>query len=96
MLCLQFKFNTRFHKGTGLADGEQSERLWSYLRKFGKITKEMTPSHRTDLLTDALLHYSAKVQRKQSQYVYTHMHPIFLTSFFTIGTLLSFHFYPFF
>ncbi|KAK6321845.1 hypothetical protein J4Q44_G00088210 [Coregonus suidteri] len=27
------------------------ERLWSYLRKFGKITKEMTPSHRVALLT---------------------------------------------
>ncbi|KAJ8332550.1 hypothetical protein SKAU_G00423390 [Synaphobranchus kaupii] len=55
----------RYREGTGLADGEQSERLWSYLRKFGKITKEMTPSHRSDLLTDALLHYSKKVERKQ-------------------------------
>ncbi|KAJ8345844.1 hypothetical protein SKAU_G00300370 [Synaphobranchus kaupii] len=62
---VELKYNTRYYEGTGLADGEQSERLWSYLRKFGKITKEMTPSHRNDLLMDALLHYSKKVERKQ-------------------------------
>ena len=36
------------------------ERLWSYLRFFAPITKEQTLSHRTDLLTDALLHYAEK------------------------------------
>jgi len=46
----------------GLTDGEAMERLWSYLRPFSPITKEMTPSHRTDLLTDALLHHA---QRKK-------------------------------
>lgn len=44
-------------EGAGLADGEQMERLWSYLRRFGKVTKEMRPSHLIDLLTDALLHH---------------------------------------
>ena len=33
------------------------ERLWSYLRSFSKVTKEMTSAHRMDLLSDALSHY---------------------------------------
>ncbi len=44
-------------QGFGLVDGEQLERLWSYLRLFAKITKEMTPDHRLDLLTMAVLNY---------------------------------------
>uniref|UniRef100_A0A7M5WQJ1 Uncharacterized protein n=2 Tax=Clytia hemisphaerica TaxID=252671 RepID=A0A7M5WQJ1_9CNID len=44
----------------GLMDGELMERLWSYLRSFSKITKEMTPAHRTDLLSDALMHFGSK------------------------------------
>lgn len=36
------------------------ERLWSYLRPTSKITKEMTPSHRVDTLTDFLVHYAKK------------------------------------
>lgn len=47
-------------KGYGICDGENVERLWSYLRRFSAITKEMSPSHRTDLLTEALLHYTTK------------------------------------
>ncbi|KAI8515552.1 hypothetical protein Bbelb_063650, partial [Branchiostoma belcheri] len=50
----------RRKEGFGLSDGEVVERLWSYLRKFKPISKEMTPSHRSDLLTDALLHYSRR------------------------------------
>ena len=50
--------STRWRPGYGLTDGEVMERLWSYLRRFSSITKEMTPSHREDLLTEALLHYS--------------------------------------
>ncbi|XP_029548384.1 uncharacterized protein LOC115183262 [Salmo trutta] len=56
-LPCQMKFNTRYVEGAGLADGEQMERLWSYLRRCGKVTKEMRPSHLIDLLTDALLHH---------------------------------------
>lgn len=40
-----------------MVDGEGCERLWSYLRRFSRITKETTPSHRTDILADALLYY---------------------------------------
>ena len=50
--------------GFGLWDGENLEQLWSYLRKFCKMTKEMSPGNRMDVLTDALDHYRYdKIQR---------------------------------
>ena len=57
---LQFEYNPRNKKGYGLTDGEVVERLWAYLRKYSKSTKEMRPSHRIDVLTDALLHYAQR------------------------------------
>lgn len=60
----QMKFSPRRLKGFGLSDGEQVERLWSYLRNFSSITKEMTPSNRIDALTDALIHHSRKTSCK--------------------------------
>jgi hypothetical protein len=53
----QIKYSPRRLTGFGLTDGEVLERLWSYLRRFGKMTKEMRPSHRIDVLSDAILHY---------------------------------------
>ena len=50
--------------GIGLSDGEVLERLWSYLRRFGRMTKEMRPAHRVDILTHALLHYGDKTKQK--------------------------------
>ena len=50
--------------GIGLSDGEVLERLWSFLRRFRKITKEMRPSHRVDVITHALLHYGYKTKQK--------------------------------
>eukprot|EP00794_Sanderia_malayensis_P002560 gene2560-2957_t len=47
-----------------LTDGEQCERLWSYLRCFSAITKEMIAANRKDLLTDALLYYARKKIKK--------------------------------
>ena len=61
-------YNPRRKDGFGLTDGEMLERLWSYLRPFGKMTKEMRPSHRTDVLTDALLHYGKQTLRKMGMY----------------------------
>ena len=52
--------NPRRQPGFGLTDGEQLERIWSYLRLFAKITKEQTPNHRIDLLTLALMHYAQR------------------------------------
>ena len=61
---MQLTYSPRVLEGCGLTDGEATERLWSYLRRLAKITKEMRPSHRIDVLSSALLHYSAKVTRK--------------------------------
>ena len=44
-------------EGIGLSDGEVMEQMWSYWRRFSKMTKEMRPSHRIDVLMHALLHY---------------------------------------
>ncbi len=51
--------------GMGLIDGEQLERLWSYLTRFIWITKGQTPSHRTDTLCLALLHLIRKKLARQ-------------------------------
>ncbi|XP_065900756.1 uncharacterized protein [Dysidea avara] len=53
--------NPRNITGFGLSDGEVVERLWSFLRRFSSMTKEMRPSHRVDVLTDALLYYCRKI-----------------------------------
>ncbi|XP_072022354.1 uncharacterized protein [Amphiura filiformis] len=51
------RYSTRWLPGFGLTDGEEMERMWAFMRRFSFTTKEMTPSHRIDLLTDGLLHY---------------------------------------
>lgn len=40
------------------------ERLWSYLRRYGKMTKEMRPAHRIDVLSDALIYYGIMTKKK--------------------------------
>lgn len=67
----QLEFGQRFVEGTGLNDGEGVERLWSYLRKFSSITKEMTVSNRHHLLVDALEHYSNRIKEKLGTFVFT-------------------------
>ena len=57
---LQIEFSPRRQNGYGLTDGEGIERLWSYLRGFSSLTKEMNAGRRIDILTDALLHYGAR------------------------------------
>lgn len=47
-----------------MSDGEVMERLWSYLRRFSRMTKEMRPAHRTDILCHALLYYGSKTKPK--------------------------------
>lgn len=63
MQC-QILYGQRHVDGTGLTDGEGIERLWSFLRRFSKISKEMTLGNRQDLLVDALYHYSEKLNMK--------------------------------
>ena len=63
ILCkqpFQLLYSPRSLEHCGLTDGEATERLWSYLRRLGKITKEMRPSHRIDVLTSGLIHYASK------------------------------------
>jgi len=48
----------------GLADGENMERLWSYLGCFCSMSKEMSAANRTDLLSDALHHYCTLKESK--------------------------------
>lgn len=61
----------RYQVGFGLTDGEVMERLWSFLRRFSKMTKEMRPSHRVDILTDALLYYGKRSAKNLSMFTYT-------------------------
>ena len=62
-------YGPRRCEGIGLSDGETMERLWSYLRRFGKMTKEMRPSHRTDVLTHALIYYGMMTKSKLGTYM---------------------------
>ena len=57
-MCVKVSRNPRNIPGYTLSDGEAVERLWSYLRRFSAMTKEMRPAHRVDVLSHALLHYS--------------------------------------
>lgn len=58
----QLQYGQKNVDSTGLADGEGTERLWSYLRTMSKITKEMSLDNRHDMLVDSLHHYSTKLQ----------------------------------
>lgn len=64
MLCFQILYSPLRVEGIGLADGEVMERLWSYLRRFTRMTKEMRPAHRIDVLTHALLYYGITTKKK--------------------------------
>ena len=66
-LTTKLKYSPRNLEGYGLTDGEVVERLWAYLRRFARMTKEMRPSHRIDILTDALLYYSNQSVKRLRQ-----------------------------
>ena len=57
-------YSPRHCEGFGLSDGEVMERLWSYLRRFSQMTKEMRPAHRVDILAHALLYYAFMSKQK--------------------------------
>ena len=50
--------------GLGLSDGEVMERMWSYLRRFSRMTKEIRPAHRVNVLAHALLYYGLGIKNK--------------------------------
>ena len=49
------------------------EHLWSYLRRFSHMTKEMRPSHRTDVLYHALNYYGMKTKKLGKDLCYVYM-----------------------
>ena len=74
--------------GLGLSDKEVMERLWSYLRRFSRMTKEMRPSHRTDVLSHALLYYGNKTKQKLGMFLLTIVQHKKVCSILLPGTLL--------
>ena len=66
----QLSYGSKFNTNIGMLDGENCERLWSYIRKFIPITKEQTGDHRRHLLSEALGHFAAKNVRKLSKFTY--------------------------
>jgi hypothetical protein len=60
MKC-QLKYHPRIHPSIGLTDGENLERLWSYLGRFAVTTKYMRPSHRLDILELAIQNISERM-----------------------------------
>lgn len=68
-IVVQLKYSPRNKGGFGLTDGEVVERLWAYLRRFCKMTKEMRPSHCVDVLTAGLLHYSRRSAQRLSKVI---------------------------
>ncbi|XP_028417977.1 uncharacterized protein LOC114542684 isoform X2 [Dendronephthya gigantea] len=60
----QVKYSPRRTENIGLTDGEGVERLWSFMRQFSAITKEMSVDKRVDVLTDASIHYGEHLVAK--------------------------------
>lgn len=46
-----FRLSPLRTQGVGLSGGEMMEHLWSFLRRLVRMTKEMSPAHRIDVLT---------------------------------------------
>ena len=64
LIDVQVRYSPRRLPGWGLCDGEVMERLWSYLGRFKKMTKEMSASHREDILSDALYFQASRARSK--------------------------------
>ena len=64
------EYGPLYTNGIGLSDGEMMEWLWSYLHRFSRMTKEMNPSHRIDVLTHSLLYYSQQKIRNLGEINY--------------------------
>lgn len=62
ILFIKIEYGPHYTEGIGYSDGEVMERLWSYLRRYSRMTKEMRPSHRKDILAHALLQFTKNVE----------------------------------
>ena len=63
----QYFYSPRHRVGFGLSDGENLERLWSFLGKFCDMTKEMNAANRINTLSDALQHYAQQKSAKMGK-----------------------------
>ena len=68
--------------GIELSDGEGMECLWSYLKRFGRMTKEMRPAHRVNVLSHALVYYGLRKKEKLCECV-------LILSLYSLYTCLS-------
>lgn len=88
-LChLKVVYSPLHTDGIGLSDGEVMERMWSFLRGFNKMTKEMRPSHRIDVLTHALWYYGFLTKNKLRKFlalIYCMLVKLFLFCFSNIA-----------
>uniref|UniRef100_A0A1X7UXB1 Uncharacterized protein n=1 Tax=Amphimedon queenslandica TaxID=400682 RepID=A0A1X7UXB1_AMPQE len=71
-LC-QAKYSPRNKEGFGLCDGENLERLWSYLRKFCKMTKEMSIANRVDAVLDKCYFWPTNKSRNNATHGTQHL-----------------------
>ncbi|KAI9365285.1 hypothetical protein BD770DRAFT_468949 [Pilaira anomala] len=58
VMSCQLKYHPRYVKGFGNADGEGSERYWSYTDGFIPMIRSMMKDNRHFLLTEAALHFT--------------------------------------
>jgi hypothetical protein len=56
----------------GLSDGENLERLWSYLGKFVRIIRYMSANHRMDFISLAIEHvFDNAIENLGKNYYYS-------------------------
>ena len=60
----QTGFNLQRIRGFRMHDGEGIERGWAELRPLSLITKNMSSSHRTDILSEKFCHMGEKMRDK--------------------------------
>jgi len=84
----QCLYHPRKREGFGLTDGEWLERLWSYLERFTKTTRIMTPSHRKLILSLALDHFAETRIQKIGNYLYFYIYIIYIYSILNFNNFL--------
>ena len=61
---MQVWFGPRRCEGVGLTDGEIMERLWSFMRRFSRMTKENETIASHYVLCSALVYYGMQKKKK--------------------------------
>jgi hypothetical protein len=58
----QMRYHPQLIEGFGRSNGEGVERLWSYLRQYIAMTKEMSPENRHFVLYMAVVHRNETIK----------------------------------